>query len=271
MSLFTTHTKHLTGIVPHVASWLFSRDKDIELKNPNYKPSEIDGQDVTIYCIPGTADKGVTAFKHMTAYWLPNIPSNVSSIQIVAFPEKERNTTIPEFAMQLRDKIVAKQHKNIILVGHSRGGLINAYLALFLAEGLNILGLVSICTPFKGTYLASPPFSTIWASVRQMKKGCLFLEQLNDEIRQSKIKFFYYGAGDDSVVNHKNCYGVEEHKEFVTIIPNHGHISVARSKDLAMKISVQLDVLSQIFLLNEQKVKEAEEREIYRPCIALNL
>jgi len=239
----------LGGALRHVSLWVTSSFHEIEYPNPNYQPasSEQDSVDdficvnnniskeneITIYCIHGTADRPA-AFTLVAERLLNNLPDRINRIHLAAFEDRGRGLGIDDFAQQLAEKIKEKKDKNIILMGHSRGGLVASYFAEYLANemDINVLGVVGICSPFGGSDKAIAPLTWVSKSVKQMQKGSEFLKELVDKIRESNFNYRYFAVKDDSLVDIDSCC-IEEHRDALTVLDTaHWHLSALTSHQL---------------------------------------
>jgi pimeloyl-ACP methyl ester carboxylesterase len=168
----------------HSLRWLTTKLSDITHTNPHFKapttPDPVLNEGIAIYCIHGTADN-VVAFEDVAQYLLGSLPSAISSINLVAFDERGKGISIKDFAEQLLKKIIANGHKTIILAGHSRGGLVAAYLYEYLTKnaGINVIFSFSVGTPYGGSPLALPPITWVSKSVQEMQKGSELLRDLH--------------------------------------------------------------------------------------------
>src|SRR3989344_1126451 len=221
---------HYTGIPRHMALWATANSDDEILHNPKFKEykSENDSNGITVYCVHGTADRS-SSFSLIANRLLPNLPAMISSIVLVSFDQRGQGKGIAHFAQQLRDKIHYYQHKNIIIMGHSRGGIIAATLAeLLYRESFQIHAIFAICSPFGGSDYAIAPITWYSSSVEEMKPNSLFLRTLNAKIKNSTIQYQYVAVENDSLVS-KEAACVEEHKKFLTVLDRHGHLSIMSS------------------------------------------
>ena len=92
------------------------------------------------------------------------------------------------------------------IVGHSKGGLVAVYLALFSGNQLpiKIRRIVTMGSPFKGTkmaYLALlSPFATLWRDVWQMRPNSAFLRSLSNLDNKVGCQIFCLYSENDRVV-----------------------------------------------------------------------
>ena len=235
----------ITGALRHSLGWLFSPMVDIVTPNPNYQ-QDPDGKKkgTAIYCVHGTADRSI-AFSHITKGLLPNLPKQISHIHQLSFKGRGRGNNIPYFADQLIEKIIANGDEDVILMGHSRGGLIAAYASEKLAHAkkINVKAVVPICSPFQGSPRAIAPLSWISDSVLQMQPGSEFLAELNQFVDEShpellnrssaeqermRAQYLFFVAENDLLVGHDSSF---VHRNNATVVPmeGHGHLSIMTS------------------------------------------
>ncbi len=249
----------LTGIGKHTFAWICASPKGKVYRNPNFLQSESkeEQREIAIYCIHGTADRS-SAFKKIAEGLLKNdnFPTNISTIHLVSFKKRGHGISIEDFAKQLKVKIQENQHRDIILMGHSRGGLVAAYFAENLAKniGVNVHSVMSICTPFQGTSFSIKPLSWLSESVKEMDENSQFLSVLQEKIRQSSIEYFNFAVTDDTLVSPDAAYVKGPHSSLV-LLDMHGHLSVMHSKRL---MELLQNCLEHVML----KFKKIERREI---------
>lgn len=185
--------------VEHCFRWLRSGSESYRVENPmfnHHSPSK-----VAIYCVHGTCDR-TGSFDYFVSHTIQRLPSYIDSINVIAFENRGKGISIDEFAEQLKDQIVANVDQDIILIGHSRGGLVLSHFTLYLAADNHIRVHLpySLCAPYKGSYLALAPLTFFSASVAQMSQDSAYLRALSQLIRESGINFVYVGATHDKVV-----------------------------------------------------------------------
>jgi pimeloyl-ACP methyl ester carboxylesterase len=242
-----TKLNAVTGAIRHSLGWLFSSVVDIVTPNPRFKTdvNNPNNRGTAIYCVHGTADV-TNAFSRITKGLLPDLPKEVSAIHQLSFKGRWRGKDIPYFAQQLIDKVIANGDKEVILTGHSRGGLIAAYAAekLARAKGIKVKGVMPICSPFRGSQLAVAPLAWMSKSVQQMQPGSDFLkdlEQLVDESHPDLLKeasaseqasdraqYLFFVAENDMLVSHDSSF-IHRKNAIVVPLDGHGHLSMMTS------------------------------------------
>jgi hypothetical protein len=216
---------YLTG--RHCLKW-FEGNADIIYDNP----SKSKLANVTIYCIHGTADK-TSSFKTIAEGILPHLPSNIKSIHIASFNKRAQGMGIQEFVNQLILKILQNKDTNVILMGHSRGGLVASLVALHLTKKTNIQvqAVYALGSPYGGSDKTLPPFTWISESVAQMHKGSPFLANLIAELQQSFIPHYFYASEHDELVPLTSTY-IPGKEENLIVVRNHSHLSMVASNEL---------------------------------------
>ena len=246
----------------------------------NHLPGNHEG--ITVYCVHGTADRA-SSFKNIAENLLPNLPANVSSIVLVEFEGRAQGKSIQDFSNQLYNKIESDGAKNVVLMGHSRGGLIAAQCAVDILErrskeklngvvdlpemnaekkhDVNVRGVITICSPFGGSDLAIAPLSLVSQSVDEMQHGSPYLKELEKSVRQSAegnhaIPYQFFRADQDIIVKEKDAVvaGVGE----VKTLQGHNHLSIMQDSNTATEIGKVLDKIS----LNQEKISELEQSSV---------
>lgn len=226
------HPEKYVRTLKHVGLWFTSTSSDVIEKNPAADAKEAD---IGIYCIHGTADRN-GSFSVLAKKMLSRnggLSTQIASIHLLAFERRGVGISIKFFAYQLLEKIKQNNHKKVILMGHSRGGVVSAYFAENLAKeaGIQVLLVMPICSPFDGSAL-SFLLSGVSDSMHELEQMSAFLVALNKKIAKSEIPYFYIAADDDMVVAPKACC-VPEHKDFMRTISNEAHLSIMSSDKLA--------------------------------------
>lgn len=240
-----------TGVFAHSYYWLTSSSGDKYYQNPSYqKKAQNPELETAIYFIHGTADHS-SAFERVAERLLQvGLPEEISSLNLIAFEQRYHGRSIESFAEELRDKIKTNQHQRVILMAHSRGGLVASYFAEFLAAavGIDVPWVITVGTPFNGSYLAMKPLSWFSDSVREMEINSEFLSQLKEQIiKNSSSRYHFFIATEDAIVPGPSGY-IEEyaanHEDSLSVLDRHGHLSVMSSHRL---VSQTADLLHNYF------------------------
>lgn len=229
------------GIFAHAYYWVTSASGDYIYNNPRFKASNSE-EGLAIYCVHGTADRP-RAFSRIAERLLMRLlPENISSINLIAFDGRYQGNSIEFFAEQLVKKMIANGHSRVVLKGHSRGGLVCAYAAEYLAaqNAIKVEAVITIGTPFKGSSLALPPLSWFSSSVKQMEVASEFLNQLKARVLDSAVRYFFTVADDDYIVDGGSSsiaeYVQKNPDSLIKLDTSHGHLSVMSSHQLVSKI-----------------------------------
>lgn len=267
-----------TGVPLHMGKWLISDNQDVIYKHTKFNPST--EKPIAIYCIHGTADR-VASFSAIAERLIKNLPSAISKIVLVSFDERATGASVEKFSEQLVNKIKKYDDKDIILMGHSRGGLVAAYAAEFLAgkENIHIHHITTIGTPFWGSSLAIPPLSWISKSVAQMKKSSEFLTSLRAKISNSSIQYYHYAAPADWLVQPDSTCVDANKNPSVVLKTKHGHLSMMSSHELIMHLRQNIfsffpnellnndlhSIMNDIYEAINQEIKSLKARLHYWP------
>ncbi|AUH70889.1 alpha/beta hydrolase [Legionella sainthelensi] len=235
-----------TGMFAHTYYWLTSPSGDQIYQNPSYDKDQNQESETAIYFIHGTADQ-TSAFQLVADRLIQaELPNEISNLNLLSFDQRYQGKSIVYFAEQLREKISANQHKRVILIAHSRGGLVASYFAEFLAKqaGIEVPLIMTIGTPFNGSYLAIKPLSWFSDSIREMEIDSDFLSKLKKKIMtESLSNYHFFIATEDAIVPGESGFiqeYVKNHPNSLTILDRHGHLSVMSSHRLVTHITALL-------------------------------
>jgi triacylglycerol lipase len=108
---------------------------------------------------------------------------------------------ISELAKQLKDKIndihIETGSSQVILIGHSMGGIVCSYFCEYLAKFREVAMVITLGSPFKGTRIAAFGFG------KNAKEMCLdspFLTALAARIKLSKIPYYSIASKVDNII-----------------------------------------------------------------------
>ena len=192
------------GLFKHGLLWLSSGIKKTIYANPNARDDLKQNEGMSIYCIHGTGDRHGALSDLAERLVQGELPDNVLKVVLVQFYTFSQETRIEFFAEQLADQIKANNDRNVILFGHSRGGLIAAEFAENLAADRHIIvhGIITACTPFGGTDASVFPMTLLSESIGQMKTDSHYLRALQAQIRTDKTnRCKFYSVDQDFLVN----------------------------------------------------------------------
>jgi pimeloyl-ACP methyl ester carboxylesterase len=143
-----------------------------------------------------------------------------------------KGETIETYAKLLYEKIQTIKADEIILIGHSMGGLVSAYCA----ENYNVpvKKIITIGTPWQGSPILPKLIGKLWykgARFYQMLPGSEWLSNLHNQIKKNKIMYYAYGSNLDYVVPYE--YSILDstiYKNFINKhISYHGHVMLILS------------------------------------------
>ncbi|HTM63051.1 MAG TPA: alpha/beta hydrolase [Gammaproteobacteria bacterium] len=234
-------------VARHCYLWASSWSHDVFIENPNFNIETKPEHQVSIYCVHGTADRNAS-FSLISERLKNDLPDHVDGIHLLTFEDRMKGAGIEEFAKQLKDKILSNnKNKRVILMGHSRGGVIASWFAENLAAENDIqVDLVAcICAPFRGSYLAKWPMAAISKSVDEMRTDSELVKALSEKIENTKINYIYAGADKDAIVN-GDCwlpYHVARVDANCSLHTGHSHLSIMSSHELVKWLSGHIRAL----------------------------
>ncbi|KTD03787.1 putative lipase [Legionella geestiana] len=234
----------ITGIVVHTVTWLLSDGKGGAEQNPKFV-QQWGVHPVGVFCVHGTADRPDAFKKISEALCEKELPSAIDYVRRVAFEGRFMGHSISDFAKELLHQIIMKGYRRVILMGHSRGGLVCAWLAENLARehGIEVLQVISIGTPFGGSHLAMAPLSWYSASIEEMQADSEFLQALNERIKASSTTYSSYVAESDWIVLEGASHIEGRPESHAVAMSRHGHISIMTSEKIAELIKAELEAL----------------------------
>jgi len=148
--------------------------------------------------------------------------------------------SIKEYAKQLQEKVSQIQQetgrKDLALIGHSKGGLVSAYYAMYLAEEqkAQVTDVITIASPLAGTSLAHfGPGDDAY----EMRPGSSFHQDLRDKIATcAKTRFFHIASQADEIVPVSSALlGKYQERQFV--LDDMGHLGLVFSSRVAAQLS----------------------------------
>lgn len=150
-------------------------------------------------------------------------------------------SSIETYAEQVREKALEIQQatgkNDLILINHSKGGLVSSYYATHLAAPKTKLTVVNIGSPFEGTPIAYLGFGD---DAYEMRPGSEFHEQLRQKMKEhSEIRFFDVATKRDEIVPLSSALSGENRVQQL-VINDLGHLSLIFSSRVANQICAWL-------------------------------
>lgn len=144
---------------------------------------------------------------------------------------------IRSYAEKLKTKVdsIAKEtgRKDLILIGHSMGGLVSALYATQMAPSNTVTDIITMGSPFIGTPVARIGLGT---NAREMEPHSPFIETLRESISSnSQIRFYHIATKTDQLVIPGGSAIIPHHKHF--IFDDIGHASLLYSQRVTDKLN----------------------------------
>lgn len=253
----------IVGALMHTVEWVTSTSGDLFLPNPNFRLEDWEGSScetgIGLYCVHGTADRN-GSFRNIANQISASLPDSISSIHLVCF--EGWGLGIAALAQQLLTKIKANNHREVILMGHSRGGLLITYLAEYLARaaGITVHAIFTMGTPFGGAVVPGMDLlSMVSKSVEEMKPGSSFLNDLISKILLSNIRYIHFAAQYDGLVAVKETYV----NSIPIVLRGHNHLSMMQNaKEMVTIIKHRLHDVCPARLMRPMALKRCEEAQV---------
>lgn len=122
---------------------------------------------------------------------------------------------------------------DLILIGHSMGGLVSAYYALFLAPVQTVSAVMTIGSPMRGTVVS--PIG-LGRCARQMERGSAFIKMLDNRLSgQDAVEFYHIATKTDELVIPYTSSWPKGAKNLY-VIDCLGHVALLFSSRVAKKI-----------------------------------
>ncbi|MFA6118740.1 MAG: alpha/beta fold hydrolase [Parachlamydiales bacterium] len=153
---------------------------------------------------------------------------------------KNTFNSINDHALALDKKVnqilTKTKSKDLILIGHSMGGVIASYYALNIAEKNTVSDVITIGSPLKGTIMAR---FGIGDSAKEMRSDSTFIKDLKEKIKNEKeINFYHIATKTDQLIIPYNSAVIGNKKHY--IINGLGHGALLYSRKVNDKISFWL-------------------------------
>jgi triacylglycerol esterase/lipase EstA (alpha/beta hydrolase family) len=139
--------------------------------------------------------------------------------------------TIEKKALKIREET---KRRDLVLIGHSMGGLASAYYATKMAPPGTVSQVIVIASPLQGTKVAK---IGLGRCCREMEIGSSFLEDLSFAMTHSDIRFYHIGTKTDLLVIPYTSSLFMSHQGRSLLIENLGHASLLLSPRIVDKVS----------------------------------
>jgi triacylglycerol lipase len=158
---------------------------------------------------------------------------------------KDNMYNVPVLAGMVRDFILERELENILLVGHSKGGLVGKYCMVHENPHEAVVGMVAIAAPFSGSFLSHAMPHPAYSEMKVDSELILGLQQ-HTEINRRIISIF--PEHDTHVWAEKGSF-LENALENLAL-PLAGHDWVLSHDDVIQATLKALDTLTKRYLLN---------------------
>lgn len=147
-------------------------------------------------------------------------------------------SSIEDFAKQVQKKakqIEKEQGTNdLILIGHSMGGIVSLYYSINLAIDKNIVRVITLGSPLRGTKMA---FLGLGKCAKQMRRGSPFLKKLEESYnKKAEPELFHIATKKDQIVLPYTSSFIMKDKKKRLLLDNIGHMELVYSKEAVKKI-----------------------------------
>lgn len=148
--------------------------------------------------------------------------------------------SIITLAKQLKNKIndikIETNASQVILIGHSMGGIVCSYFCEYLAKPNEVAMIITLGSPFKGTRIAKLGFGQ---NAKEMRPNSSFLTELGERIQNSKIPYHSIASKiDNMIIPWQSALLSDEppiRKQF--ILEDHGHLRLLTSLLIINKVA----------------------------------
>jgi len=140
---------------------------------------------------------------------------------------------IEHYAKRVKEKVdqIEKEtgSRQVILVGHSMGGLVSLCYSLFIDKKDTVEKVVTLGSPLKGTIMAR---IGVGACARQMQRGSDFLKKLKQEYDNTSINAYHLVTKKDELVIPYTSGLLSKDETRHCTLDHMGHIELLYSKKI---------------------------------------
>jgi hypothetical protein len=151
--------------------------------------------------------------------------------------------SIATYAHFVQEKVKEIQketgRRDIVLIGHSKGGLVSSYFASCLADKIQaeVTDIITIGSPWAGTYAAK---FALGLDACEMRSESKFHQELRDQVGANQsIRYFHIASETDRVVLHpSSLIGKDPSRQL--LVKDTGHLGLVFSSRVASQICTWL-------------------------------
>ncbi|MDE3055900.1 MAG: alpha/beta fold hydrolase [Verrucomicrobiota bacterium] len=151
--------------------------------------------------------------------------------------------SIPDDAsliLQRREEIFQETgRRELILIGHSMGGLVALFHALHLAKEKT--WVITLGSPLHGTHLAR---IALGPNGKEMRRGSLFVKGLEKSLATSNLSCYHLGSETDQVVVPASSAFMGRFPDREFHLPNLGHMSLLFSRRVMRQVLYWIETFS---------------------------
>jgi len=155
--------------------------------------------------------------------------------------------SIENFAEQVKEKAkkIEKETggKNLILIGHSMGGVVSSYYAEYLATKDGVTQVITLGSPLHGTLSA---YFGLGTCAKQMRLNSSFVKELAERIlKNTKVEYCHIASETDNFMYPKVSPLMGKNATKEVMLQGYGHTSLLYSSVVANKIIEWLPPIKQ--------------------------
>jgi triacylglycerol esterase/lipase EstA (alpha/beta hydrolase family) len=154
---------------------------------------------------------------------------NKHGYRIVTIPDFKSTELVKTISAKLERFLATLNDSNIMLVSHSKGGIVAKYFLDNSAQSHKIKYSVSIATPYLGSFLAKLKYHNIW----ELSPDSELMKKLNRNASNNSKIINLYPKFDNHILPNKNL--LLEGADNIKLDVN-GHTRILIYKDLVNKV-----------------------------------
>lgn len=148
----------------------------------------------------------------------------------------QNTRAIPDSAKLVRDHIKKEKLHNVIIVAHSKGGLIGKYLLTYLNKDDRIKGMVAISCPFNGTAMVG---LIPWKKAKELDIDSPIISDLASHLEPNKKIISISSKEDENIWSEKGCFLPNALQNIVAHASGHSHLLFVEEGRRLVKESIE--------------------------------